>query len=115
MISFKLQKKIDLVMRILLVLIICVIVLFPLYWMFVTSISFEKDTFTANPKVIPQHIDLKGFRDLLKIGMVPKWLLNTLIVSISTAVLAVTMSFWQVLVFHVLSLGEVVSLDCYYF
>ena len=90
--KLKVNKFIQSVVKYGLVIFICILVLFPLYWMFVTAISPELDTFSATPHLFPRILDITGFKDLVETGMILSWLKNTLIVAITTSLVCVFVS-----------------------
>ena len=61
---------------------LCVAAAFPIYWMFVTAVSPEREMFSANPPLIPWHLQTKAFSELLAGGQAGQWLLNSVIVSV---------------------------------
>ena len=75
-----------------LVIFLCMVVSFPIYWMFLTSISDEKEMYSANPPLLPLQVQSKAFVNLLDSSNIDNWLVNTLIVAAGTAVAAVFIS-----------------------
>ena len=64
-----------------LVVCLCAVASFPVYWMFVTAVSPEREMYSANPPLFPWHTKIKAFADLLAAGQAGEWLLNSVIVS----------------------------------
>jgi multiple sugar transport system permease protein len=64
-----------------LVVCLCAVASFPVYWMFVTAVSPEREMYSANPPLFPWHTKTKAFADLLAAGQAGEWLLNSVIVS----------------------------------
>lgn len=87
----KLSKKIDInvPVRVMITALICIVVAFPVYWMLVTSITPEVDTFSASPKIIPNAFDQTGYRNLFKQGSIFLWIKNSAIIALSTSFLVV--------------------------
>ena len=69
------------------VAVICLVALFPSYWMLLTAIQNEKYHFTYPPYLIPQVIDLGAFVQLFQEKPMAAWLANTVTVSAGTTVL----------------------------
>ena len=65
---------------------VCVLVSFPIYWMFVTAISPEQEMYSAHPPLFPRHILMGAFADLLRGGEAGRWLVNSVIVSLGAVV-----------------------------
>jgi multiple sugar transport system permease protein len=64
-----------------LVVCLCAVASFPVYWMFVTAVSPEREMYSANPPLFPWHTKIKAFSDLLAAGQAGEWLLNSVVVS----------------------------------
>lgn len=65
---------------------------FPIYWMFVTSLTTSKDLFAATPNVLPSFSELHVYKDVFSIKPVAKWLLNSAIVAVGTTVASIALS-----------------------
>lgn len=78
----KLRKKIVY----LILLIWAILVLFPIYWMFTTSLSMQ--TGVISKSFIPKSVTLNNFIELFTIAPVARWLLNTILVAVVTTVIA---------------------------
>lgn len=66
--------------------------IFPIYWMFVTSLTTSKDLFAARPHVLPNFSELHVYRDVFSIKPVARWLLNSAIVAVGTTVASIALS-----------------------
>jgi multiple sugar transport system permease protein len=66
--------------------------IFPIYWMFVTSLTTSKDLFAARPHVLPNFAELHVYRDVFSIKPVAQWLLNSAIVAVGTTVASIALS-----------------------
>lgn len=75
--------------RALIVIVMCVIVVFPVYWLLITSITPEMDTFSSKPHIFPNALDLSGYQRLYKNGDIFLWMGNSLFVALSTAAVVV--------------------------
>jgi multiple sugar transport system permease protein len=75
--------------RILAVLVVLGIAVFPLYWMVVTALSSNADLFAEKPRLVPDFSLMSVFSDALAEGKVLGWLRNSLVVAIGTTVLSV--------------------------
>ncbi len=68
---------------------ICVVMIFPVYWMLVTALQPESDLLSGVAKLWPQHFDWGNFTAALSAQPWGHWFLNTLLVSVASVVLAV--------------------------
>ncbi|MET8358954.1 carbohydrate ABC transporter permease [Micromonospora sp. NPDC005171] len=75
--------------RIVAVLVVLGIAVFPLYWMFVTALSSNSDLFADRPRLTPDLGQFGVFVDALAEGKAAGWLLNSLIIAVGTMVLSV--------------------------
>jgi multiple sugar transport system permease protein len=68
-----------------------VILLFPMYWMFVTALEGPTITVKTPPDLYPKEPTLANFRDLFRKSAILRWTLNTFVVaSVSTVLYALT-------------------------
>lgn len=81
--------RFGLTLRIVAVLIVLGIAVFPLYWMFVTALSSDSDLFAAEARLLPDFSRFGVFIDALAAGDVLTWLRNSLVVALGTMVLSV--------------------------
>jgi multiple sugar transport system permease protein len=58
-----------------------VLSLFPLYWLFVTSLSPQQFIIKVPPDLIPTDITLQNYQRLFSTTPVVRWLLNTVIIA----------------------------------
>jgi len=65
---------------------------FPIYWMFVTSLTTSKDLFAARPNLLPSFSELHVYRDVFSIKPVANWLLNSAIVAVGTTVASIALA-----------------------
>jgi multiple sugar transport system permease protein len=72
-----------------LAVIIALIIMFPVYWMFVSSVN---DPLAYPPKLLPQTSDLSEYSKAIRDPSMVKWLINTLIVAFSTVALNLIIS-----------------------
>jgi multiple sugar transport system permease protein len=72
--------------RVIGVLIILGVAVFPLYWMFVTSLTSDQALFGGSAQLLPDLTRLATYTQALS-GDVPRWLLNSLIIAGGTCVL----------------------------
>ncbi|WFE53438.1 MULTISPECIES: carbohydrate ABC transporter permease [unclassified Micromonospora] len=75
--------------RIVAVLVVLGIAVFPLYWMFVTALSSNGDLFADRPRLTPDLGQFGVFVDALAEGKAAGWLLNSLVIALGTMVLSV--------------------------
>ena len=86
-------KKVKKFFIYILIIVLCLIIIFPFYWMI--NISFQRNTLnTYPPKLYPQKIDFSSYKDVLKSDFKPLglWLKNSLIVSLSTTFITIVFS-----------------------
>src|SRR5699024_6229489 len=62
------------------------IVVFPLYWMFVTSLTSDGALFGSEAQLFPDFTRLSTYADALT-GNVPRWLRNSFIIAAGTCLL----------------------------
>jgi len=82
-------KKILMILGIMLLL---SFVLFPLYWLVITSLKYETDVQTMHPKIFPDRIRLENYIDIWKVIPMAKYFKNSVIVSIITMIFATTIA-----------------------
>ena len=82
-------KKILIILGIVLLL---SFVLFPLYWLVITSLKYETDVQTMHPKIFPDRIRLENYIDIWKVIPMAKYFKNSVIVSIITMIFATTIA-----------------------
>jgi multiple sugar transport system permease protein len=75
--------------RMLAVLIVLGLAIFPIYWMFVTALTPDANMFGSGISLLPDLSRLGVFADVLEDGQVLVWLLNSLIVAAGTTVLSI--------------------------
>lgn len=71
------------------VLIVLGIAVFPLYWMFVTSLTSNSNLFGKTAQLLPDLSRIGVYAEALFAGNVPIWLLNSLVIAAGTCVLSV--------------------------
>lgn len=76
--------RFGLVARVLGVLVVLGIAVFPLYWMLVTALTTNADLFAPDPRLLPDPTQLGVFGTALADGRVGGWLLNSLVVGVGT-------------------------------
>ena len=71
--------------------IVIVVAIFPLYWLIITSLKYDIDSYVYPPQFFPVNITFKNFSDILflaKEGNLIKYFFNSLIITISTIILS---------------------------
>ena len=71
---------------------ICLMVLFPLYWMVVTAIQPPDITLMYPPVLYPQDPNLDGFRELFRDNPMAKWLINSGFVALLATLITTSFS-----------------------
>lgn len=72
--------------------IVCFIVLFPLYWIFVTAVKPLEEIFAFPPKLWPSSFHWKNFVDVLTMLDFPNYFKNSAIVTVSATVITVCLN-----------------------
>jgi multiple sugar transport system permease protein len=83
------QLRLGLTARIIAVLVVLGIAVFPLYWMVVTALSSNADLFGERPRLLPDLARLNVFVEALAEGKAAGWLWNSLVVAVGTTLLSV--------------------------
>lgn len=65
---------------------------FPIYWMFVTSLTTSRDLFAVRPNLLPSFSELHVYWDVFSIKPVANWLRNSAIVAVGTTVASIALS-----------------------
>ncbi len=89
-------RKIKKIFLYIIIAIICLIIIFPFYWMI--NISFQKDTLnTYPPNLFPDKIDIVSYKNVLTSDFKPldQWIKNSLIVSLSTTFISIIFSLFS--------------------
>lgn len=73
--------------------------LVPVYWLAVTSFTPSQDTFQFPPQFVPDELTLENFRKLADNPQLLGYLVNSLIVSLITAVLSVVVAAYMAYAF----------------
>ncbi len=68
------------------------VIIFPFYWMAVSSLRTNGQIFSADFNLIPKSITWKNYHDLFTTTLFFRWVLNSLIVAASTTLLGVFFS-----------------------
>ncbi|MFI7079678.1 carbohydrate ABC transporter permease [Micromonospora sp. NPDC049903] len=85
------RLRIGLTLRIITVLVVLGLAVFPLYWMFVTALTSNADLFGEKPRLIPDFSQFAVFVDALADGKATGWLLNSLVIAAGTTVLSIAL------------------------
>lgn len=80
------------IIRMLLVLALLGVAVFPIYWMLVTSLTPARNLFDASPQLLPDLREVSVYRDIFQAHPVGLWLRNSAIVALGTMVLSITLS-----------------------
>lgn len=76
----------------LIVILVCAITFFPIYWMIVTAIQPTKLTLHYPPSLLPQTFDLSSFREVFDKQPVGRWIVNSIYLSAVTTIICVVLS-----------------------
>lgn len=88
----KLLSAASLCLRYLILIIVFLFLLFPIYWMLVTSLKPNAENYRVVPTFWPEEVSFNGYITLIKDGMFLNYYKNNLIVSASTALLILFIS-----------------------
>jgi multiple sugar transport system permease protein len=83
------RSRIGLTGRILAVLVVLGIAVFPLYWMIVTALTSNPDLFAERPRLLPDVSQFQVFVDALAEGEAVGWLRNSLVIAAGTTIVSV--------------------------
>lgn len=78
--------------RVVVVLVVLGLAVFPLYWMLVTALTNPRDLYSSSPQLFPDLTELSVFGDALAGGEVGRWLLNSLMISAGTMALSIVLA-----------------------
>jgi multiple sugar transport system permease protein len=81
--------RIGLTGRILAVLVVLGIAVFPLYWMIVTALTSNPDLFAERPRLLPDVSQFQVFVEALAEGEAVGWLRNSLVIAAGTTIVSV--------------------------
>lgn len=79
-------------LRIAAVLVLLSVAAFPLYWMFVTSVTSSGELFAARPRLLPDLSQLGVYPEAFRTIPVATWLVNSAIVAAGTTVLSIALA-----------------------
>lgn len=65
---------------------------FPIYWMFVTSLTPSGNLFAARPQLLPSFSELHVYKDIFAVKPVGRWLLNSAIVAVGTTIASISLA-----------------------
>jgi multiple sugar transport system permease protein len=68
------------------------VAVFPIYWMFVTSLTTSAELFAATPQFLPSLSELHVYKDVFNTIPVATWLKNSIIVAAGTTVLSILLA-----------------------
>ena len=71
---------------------VCAILLFPVYWMFVTSLRPTRYTITYPPGFLPEEVRWTAYAELFQTIPIATWLRNTAFVSVGVTVVCLALS-----------------------
>ncbi|MEO3876253.1 carbohydrate ABC transporter permease [Nonomuraea sp. B12E4] len=80
---------VGLTLRIIGVLVVLGIAVFPLYWMFVTALTGNSELFAHEARLVPDFSQFGVFIDALAEGKATTWLRNSLVIAAGTTVLSI--------------------------
>jgi multiple sugar transport system permease protein len=78
--------------RVLVVLVVLGVAVFPLYWMFTTALTGPDRLFGDSVQLVPDMSQLSVFGEALSRGNIPQWLLNSFWISAGTTVVSILLA-----------------------
>jgi ABC-type sugar transport system, permease component len=78
--------------RIIAVLALLGVAIFPIYWMFVTSLTPSSELFAASPNLFPRFEQLGIYLEVFRTIPVATWLWNSFVVAAGTTVLSIVLA-----------------------
>jgi len=85
----KIKKRYIGYILIFLSIIVCIITVFPVYWMVNISLKSEVNLFNYPPQILPNNLDFSGYVQAFKTGTIYIWIKNSLIVTLFSVILNV--------------------------
>lgn len=74
------------------IVVVCGVVVFPIYWMIATAVQPTASTLHYPPSLVPTQVDLSGFRDLFTKLPILRWLGNSAVLAVLTTVITIVLS-----------------------
>lgn len=75
-----------------LLLALCVVLLFPIYWTFLSSITPSRLILSKNPPMVPGKFDMTAYKDVIVRKPIFTWLQNTVVISVIATLIGVVLS-----------------------
>ncbi len=86
------RERRGLVLRLLLAMVVCAVILFPLYWMVVVALSSRSDLLGGQLRLLPRTLTLDNFRRVLSAFPVLTWFGNSVAIAVTVALLTVAVN-----------------------
>ncbi|RZI94069.1 MAG: carbohydrate ABC transporter permease [Microbacterium sp.] len=87
----KRTRRLGVTARMIAVLVVLGLAVFPIYWMLVTALTSDADMFGGVVRLVPDFSQIGIFTEALRDGEVLRWLLNSLIIAVGTTVLSISL------------------------
>jgi len=84
-------RRLGVTARMIAVLVVLGLAVFPVYWMFVTALTSDEALFSNDVSLLPDLSRLHVFADALRDGEVIRWLLNSFVIATGTTVLTIAL------------------------
>lgn len=85
------MKTVTKIVLFILSLAVLVIMLFPFYWMFVTSIKLPGEVVTSPPIFIPRNFTFDAYRTIFEVWPIGRYLSNSFYIAFPSTVITITM------------------------
>lgn len=82
--NYKAKRNFHKFLRILGICFLLFVVLFPVYWLVITSLKFPEDVHTPNPTLFPDRLRFQNYVDIWKTVPLAKYFKNSLIIAFSS-------------------------------
>ncbi len=74
-------------------ILVTLVLIFPAYVMFTTSLKPDQDIFLSPPPLFPRRVELESYRTVVVDSSIPRSLLNSVVISVGTGILVTALAF----------------------
>lgn len=72
--------------------VVCLVVLFPVYWMVATAVQPTADSLVYPPSLVPRSFDLSGFRTVFSELPIARWLGNSTVLALTATAITTSLA-----------------------
>ncbi len=87
-----LRRRVGSISYYLLVIVVCAVTFFPIYWMILTSVRPTRLNLRYPPKLWPNEVDLSPFRDVFREFPIERWILNSTLLALMATGIVIFLS-----------------------